>query len=380
MKLGTAIGGICVVLGVSLAHGQTAPQDRPLMAEEVFKNVQVLKGIPVDQFMDTMGFFSAALGYNCTNCHGEGVLGNWDKYADDVPIKRTARRMIQMVNALNQSEFGGQRTVTCYSCHRGAGAPKAVPSLMEQYGEPPPDDPNEVERLPRAPAASPTAEEILKRYMQALGGEQRLRTVGSFIGKGTYEGFDSYHGKVAFEVLAKAPGQRAVIVHTPNGDSATVYNGRTGWVTGVDRPIPVMQLAPGGDLDGARLDAVLAFPAGLQEALTQWRAGFAAASIDSRDVQVIQGTAGGSRVKFFFDKQSGLLARVVRYNSTIVGMVPTQIDYSDYREVAGIQMPFQWRVTWTDGQSTFQLSEVEPNVAIEDARFATPQVAAQGKR
>jgi len=78
--------------------GQTAGPQRPLMAEDVFKNVQVLKGIPVNQFMETMGFFSAALGYTCTSCHGNEVLGNWAKYADDIPVKRTARRMVGIVS------------------------------------------------------------------------------------------------------------------------------------------------------------------------------------------------------------------------------------------------------------------------------------------
>src|SRR5580765_4665426 len=87
------------------ASGQTPAQPKPLMAEDVFTNVQVLKGIPVNQFMETMGFFSAALGYNCTNCHGDQVLGNWAKYAEDIPVKQTARRMVQVVNTINKNLF-----------------------------------------------------------------------------------------------------------------------------------------------------------------------------------------------------------------------------------------------------------------------------------
>ncbi|PWU08114.1 MAG: hypothetical protein C5B51_08415 [Terriglobia bacterium] len=366
---------ISLLLTVGAAHAQPGTDQKPLMAEDVFKNVQVLRGIPVNQFMETMGFFSAALGYNCTNCHGDEVLGNWARYADDVPIKRTARRMIQMVNTLNKGEFGGRRAVTCYSCHRGSGSPKVVPSLAEQYGEPPPDDPNEVEIARRAPA-TPTADDILNRYIQALGGAQRLAALTTFAAKGTAEGFDTYHGKVAMELFAKAPGQRALIVHTQNGDGATICDGRTAWITGPDRPLPVLQLAPGGDLDGARLDAQLAFPGNIRQALTQWRAGFPAATIDDREFQVIQGTAGNSRVKLFFDKESGLLARQVRYENTVVGLVPAQVDYSDYREVAGVKIPFQWVVTWTDGRSTFRFTEVQPNVAVDPAKFSKPAAPA----
>jgi len=373
MKLGSRrMFGTWVVgllLGVAPARGQ---EQKPLMAEEVFKNIQALKGIPVTEFMATMGFFSAALGYNCTNCHGDESLGNWEKYAADPPIKRTARRMILMVNGINKDNFGGAHVVTCYSCHRGAGAPKAVPSLAEQYGEPPPEDPNEIETV-RQTSTTPSADQILDRYIQAAGGAERLTGLTSFVGKGTYEGFDTYHAKVPVEVFAKASGQRTMIAHTQNGDSVTAFDGRAGWTAGPDKPLPVLALPAGGDLDGVKLDADLSFPARIKQALTNWRVGFPGATIDDRDVQVVQGTsAGGSRVKLFFDKESGLLVRLVRYTSTVVGVIPTEIDYSDYREVSGVKMPFHWIVTWTGGRSNIVLSEVQTNVAIDPAKFGRP--------
>ena len=88
---------------------QTA--QKPLMAEEVFKNVQILKGIPVNQFMETMGFFAASIGLNCVYCHVSQSLENWDRFADDVPRKRMARSMMLMVKELNKTKFGGRRAV-----------------------------------------------------------------------------------------------------------------------------------------------------------------------------------------------------------------------------------------------------------------------------
>src|SRR5262252_2394985 len=218
MKLGFyrvfTIGGVAL-FGAFPACGQTGVQTKPLMAEDVFKNVQVLKGIPVNQFMETMGFFSAALGYNCTNCHGDQVLGNWARYADDTPVKQTARRMVQVMTAINKTLFQGREAVTCYTCHRGSPTPKTVPSLLEQYSEPPADDPNEVEVSRRAPQ-TPTADEILDRYIQTIGGAQRLAALTSYTGTGRYEGFDSYHGKVAFDLYAKSTGERSVFIHTQN--------------------------------------------------------------------------------------------------------------------------------------------------------------------
>ena len=366
--------GAFTLFGLMPARAQNAAQQKPLMAEDVFKNVQVLKGIPVNQFMDTMGFFSAALGYNCTNCHGDEVLGNWEKYAADTPVKRTARRMVQVVGTINKSLFGGRQAVTCYTCHRGSPTPKVVPSLMEQYSEPPPDDPNEVE-ISRRVSPVPTADEIFNRYIEAVGGAERLAALTSYVGTGRYEGFDSYHGKVAVEVYAKATGERAVFVHTQNGDSVTTYDGRNAWIVGPDKPVSVLQLAPGGDLDGVKLDSNLAFPGGLKQALTDRRTGFPTTAIDDRPVQVVQALAGGTRVKLFFDKETGLLSRVVRYSKTIIGPVPVQIDYSEYREVAGVKIPFQWRLTWTGGQSMFSLDDVTANVAIDPAKFAKPLAA-----
>src|ERR1700704_2914272 len=133
------------VLCVGPASAQVGSDQMPQMAEDVFKNIQVLKGISVDEFMATMGFFSASLGLNCTDCHISESSGDWGKYADDTALKRTARRMVQMVNTINKENFGGRRALTCYSCHRGSLRPRVIPSLMEQYGAPPPEDPNNVE-------------------------------------------------------------------------------------------------------------------------------------------------------------------------------------------------------------------------------------------
>jgi hypothetical protein len=73
----------------------------------------------------------------------------------------------------------------------------------------------------------------------------------------------------------------------------------------------------------------------------------------------------------YFDKQSGLLVREVRYGKSPIGRVPTQIDYGDYRDVSGIKMPFAghsrgWR------RDAIQLKEVQTNVPIDEAKFGRP--------
>jgi hypothetical protein len=359
------------LLAAALANGQSAPPEKPLMADDVFKNIQVLRGLTVDQFMGTMGFIAAALSMNCSECHHTGSV---ERYADDTPIKQTARKMILMVNALNKSNFGGKRMVTCYSCHRSDAKPKVTPSLAEQYGTPPLDDPDELE-IPDAPnAGAPTADQVLNKYIQAVGGAQKLAGIMSFAGKGTYEGFDTEGDKFPVEIYAKAPNQRTTIVHLRAGDNIRTFDGRNAWNTsaGTLLPIPVFSLT-GGDLEGAKIDATVSFPQQIKQLLTNWRTGFPSTTIDDKEVDVVQASSpDNTPVKFYFDKKTSLLLRQVRYTDTALGLNPIEVDYADYRDVSGVKMPFRLMTTWTDGRSTIVLSELRANVAIDAAKFAKP--------
>jgi len=165
----------------ALAGGQAASAEKPLMAESVFKNVQALKGIPADEFMGTMSAFSAALGESCETCHDGS--GGWATYAlDTIPRKRTARRMVAMMAAINQANFGGRQVVTCFTCHRGSDRPRVTPSLADVYAEAPPEGPDEVVRP--APGA-PSAEQVLDKYVQAIGGTSKLASLTSFVARET---------------------------------------------------------------------------------------------------------------------------------------------------------------------------------------------------
>jgi hypothetical protein len=366
-------GAVAIIwlLAAAWAGGQApaAPPGGMLLSDQVFKNVQILKGIPVDQFMGTMGFFSAALGMNCTDCHVDESGGNWTKYADDNPSKRTARRMMEMVAALNRTSFGGRQVVTCNTCHRGSRRPNVQPSLALLYGTPPPDEPGEP--ITQAPG-QPPAEQVLDTYLRALGGADKLATITTVVAKGTYRGFDDQDTS-AVEIVARAPGQRSAVVHTLSGDSATTYDGRDGWIVApeVEKPLPLFPIS-GQELDGMKLEAVLWFPSGIKQALSKWRVG-APAVIDGREVAVVQGTtAAGATATLCFDAQSGLLVRLVRFSDSPVGRIVTQVDYSDYRDVSGVKMPFRWTVSWLDGRSRFEMSEVRANVPVDAGRFTKP--------
>jgi hypothetical protein len=366
--MGTTV--VCL-LGIGVAMGRAQAQ-RPPLAEEVFKNVPMLRGMPVDEFMDTMGMFSAATGLNCTDCHTTNSLDDWANFAADTPVKQTARRMIVMVNALNKTSFGGERKVTCFTCHQGGSRPRTIPDLAVQYGVPP-ENPNDIDIAGPDMPGLPSAAQVLDNYITAIGGAQRVAGLTNYVAKGTYAGFDTDHVAVPVELYAKAPDQRAMVVHAPFGDKISTYDGRAGWMASADRPIPLMPLT-GGNLYGARVEAFLAFPGQIRQAFTEWHVGMT--TIDERDVYVVQGIrAGQLPVNLYFDRESALLVRLVRWNDTAIGRVPTQVDYADYRDLLGVKVPFRWVTTWTNGQSTIALSEAQPNVPIDATRFARPAPA-----
>jgi hypothetical protein len=355
------------LLGAAFVRAQ-APAEKAPMSDEVFKNVLVLKGIPVDQFMATMGFFSASLGMSCEDCHSADDR-NWDGFAADNTRKRTARRMISMMQKINDDNFGGRQMVTCYSCHRGSDSPRIVPDFAVQYGPLIPADPNAV--ITQAPLA-PAVDDVFNKYLQAIGGAQRAASVTSFVATGANVGYGPESAdKRAVEIYARAPAQRSVIIHTSNGDNTATYDGRNGWIAAPLRPVDVLQLA-GQELEGAKLDAMMWFPSQLKQVAARWRVGVAS-TIDGKDVDVVQGnTPTGIIVTLYFDQQSGLLARSMRYTDSPVGKIPVQVDYSDYRDVAGVKVPYKFTLTWLNGRDTFEMSQVRPNVTIDAVKFAKP--------
>jgi photosynthetic reaction center cytochrome c subunit len=372
---------ICL-LGAAVTRAQTGPAapagQKPLLSEQAFKDIQVLRGIPVKEFMETMGFFAASLSLNCTDCHGEASGSSWARYADDTPLKQASRRMVQMVNAFNKTNFAGAPVVTCYTCHRGNQRPKRIPSLAQQYSAPPDEDPDEIEPNPVV-RVTMTAEQILDRYIQAIGGAAAAAKLTSYTAKGTYEGFDSDFEQVATDIYAKAPDMRATLNHMRAGENITTVDGREAWAAGPSDLTPVALFELVGDsLDGARLDAQLAFPGQIKQILTDWRTGFPPLRVDDRPVDVIEGrTTRRSRVKLYFDKETGLLVRSVRYSVTAVGTVPITVVYSNYRDVPslGVKVPHTWQVTWTNGRGTYNVTSLQPNVAIDAARFGRPTPA-----
>lgn len=328
-------------------------------AEEQFKNIQVLKGIPADQLIPTMQFISASLGVECEFCHEPKAF---DK--DDKKPKQTARKMMEMMFAINKDNFEGHREVTCYSCHRGNAHPQAIPAVATEQApasQPQPEATKEMKEN-----SGPTADQLLEKYVNALGGASAIDKTTTRVMKGT---IDVGGKSLPIDIYCKAPDERISFTHMPEGDSVTAFNGHEGWLGMPGRPIREMH---GSDLDGAAIDANLHLPTQLKEMFTEMRVRGTERIGDREAYQVVGQREGKPPIRLYFDQESGLLVRLIRYGDTALGLLPTQIDYADYREVGGLKMPYRWTLARPGGRFTIQVSEMQQNVPVDDSRFVKP--------
>jgi Cytochrome b(N-terminal)/b6/petB/Cytochrome b(C-terminal)/b6/petD/Photosynthetic reaction centre cytochrome C subunit len=344
-----------------------AGQRGPVMVEDVFKNVQALKGLTVDEFMGTMGLMSASLGLCCSDCHpGAGTESvKWED--DSNPRKVTARKMVLMMQATNRDNFSGRQVVTCWTCHRLRDVPVQTPRLDQLYSE----AITELDDVVSRAEGVPTPAEIIDKYLVAIGGLERVAGITSIIATGKVEAFGSFGGGGNFEFFAQAPDKRAMHSHLPSGESIRTFDGRSGWFA---IPLAVVRKYPltGGELDGARLDAQMTFPAQIAQSLTGLRVG-PRTQAQEKGVYLVQGNGPrGSLASLYFDRETGLLVRIIRHTPSEIGKVPTQVDYEDYRDVAGIKFPFRWTFTWLDGRDTFEFADVRFNLPVDPAKFGEP--------
>ena len=333
----------------------------PKTTEQVYKNIQVLKGFPSDQLVPAMQFVAASLGVQCDFCHLENAFEK-----DDKETKQTARKMMRMMFAINKDNFDGRQKVTCYACHRGSHKPLITPIVTEEEGKfgaegkMPHDEPNA--------ASLPSADQILGKYLQAVGGVDAATGISTRIQKGTLTvGSENF----PVEVVAKAPDKRVTTVRFPGGDSVTGTNGEEGWLSTPGHAVHDMSPA---EVDAARMDAELFFPASLKGLFKELHVE-PQEQISGREAYVLAGTRDNlPPVQLYFDQQSGLLVRVLRFVETPLGRNPTVVDYGDYRDQGGLKTPFRWTIARPNGRFTVEIEHMQQNVPIKDDRFVRPTV------
>jgi hypothetical protein len=178
-------------------------------------------------------------------------------------------------------------------------------------------------------------------------------------------------------VLELGADKRISFTHTPDGDSVTAFDGREGWLGFPGRPAREMH---GSEVDAAAMDADLHFVAHLKGMLSDLQVQGKEEIGDLDAYLVIGRRERKPPLRLYFDAQSGLLVRLVRYGETPLGRMPTQIDYADYREAGGVKVPFSWTLARPSGRFTIQVSEVKQNVLVDDAKFAKPPAPPEEKK
>ncbi len=356
-------------------------------ASACFKNVttDALKNLTPGDFLSAMGVMADSLGLDCADCHPGAGTDKAD-WVFDTPAKITARKMVNMVQTINKENFGGVQMVTCYTCHHARDRPATTVSLDSLYSSP-----NfEKDDIIQADKSQPSGTEVLDRFIAALGGQQKLNGLTSYIENGVSIGYEGLGGNGKFTIYAKSPNQRTTEIRFPDhpdrAPSVWTFDGKVGWVTTPRGLLGEYQLE-GANADGALLEAQMSFPGQIKTLLTNWRTGSlesigenagAASSanvsiVPPDDYRVVEGNGPrGLVAKLYFDTKTNLLVRVLRFVNSPIGRVPIQVDYADYRDVNGIKFPFKMAFLWLDGRYNAEISDVKVNVPIDAKVFGKP--------
>jgi hypothetical protein len=335
---------------------QTAPAEKTV--EQVQKNIQVLTGLPASQLIPVMNYMASSLGVKCTFCHVRKD-DKWDFVSDEKPEKGTAREMIKMVQGINKTTFKGNPAVGCITCHRGSTSPVRVPQLP--IPEPTPFAQTEAAAPKETP---PTADQILAKYTEALGGSPVIEKLKTRSMKGnlvmTASGIS-----MGYEAYQSAPNKIYTILNTPKqGVIERGSNGQIAWEKS-SRGLRDTEV-------NARQN--LFSDIKLKEQFT--RLSYSGKDkIDGKDVYVLRGVGvDGKGERLYFDTQTGLLVRRITSTATVVGLIPEQVDYEDYRDVDGLKVPFTIRFTSVDSSSnwTRKLTEIKLNVPVDETKFNKP--------
>ena len=323
-------------------------------AEQQYKNIQVFKGLPAADLDPTMAFIAGSLGVKCSYCHANP----FDK--DDKPTKLAARKMIQMVFDINKGTFNGDTAVTCFTCHRGKPRPVSVPVVSENLWGPPP--PKQVE------PELPTSDAVFEKYVRALGGTAAWDKVTTRVTKASRIGADGV--LVPEDVYEKSPNKIVTTTMYPDISFSNGFNGTSAWGysnKGGQQQLPAELLKQLKDNADFRKEINLKTHFQSVKVVGEEK-------VRDRATWVVVATKqDGQREKLFFDAETGLLVRRYIEAKTILGMLPLQTDYEDYRDVDGIKLPFLIHWSFPGRSWGRKVTEIKHNVPIEDVKFELPQ-------
>ena len=323
-----------------------------------YRNIQVLRDIPADELIPAMQFITYSLGVECSYCHVEGALEK-----DEKKTKLTARKMMEMMLTINRENFDSRQVVTCNSCHRGVSRPVSIPMIAESGAE------SNLGIIPEAQGPGihfPSPDDVIAKYVNAIGGAAALGKVKTRQAKGTI----SISGRnLPLEILSSAGRKQLTIIHLSNGDSVTAYDGVSGWTSGPNRPVRPI---PTVEAISALPETDLQLPIHMKELFDRLES-LPPEKMRNCETYVVAGINAGEIVsKFYFDKDSGYLLRILRYTKTPLGQNPTQIDNQDYRDQDGLKVPFLVTISRPNSHLTIRIDQVKFNIPLDDERFRYP--------
>lgn len=217
--------------------------------------------------------------------------------------------------------------------------------------------------------ALPSVDQILDKYVAALGGKEAVLKISSRVAKGTLE-LDQMAGEATTEIYQKAPNKMFTDTESPSfGAYIRAYDGTKGWQ---DTPQTGLDDVTGGQLASLKRSAEFYGDINLKELFPKMSLK-GKESVDGHDAYVVEAVAeDGSPETWYFDANTGLRVRIISQTEGPDGTTEVDTQLGDYREVDGIKYPFLIHQSLGMIAYTIRLAEVKQNVPIDDAKFAKP--------
>ena len=331
------------------ASAQTTQQVET--AGQKFKNIKVLNDMPADQLGHVMNIISASLGVKCDHCH---TVSDYSK--DDKRTKNTARQMMKMTFEINKNNFNGRPQVTCNSCHNGHEEPTNVPDL-----NPEPEPPR-----PAQPKDKPTTDQIVDKYLTALGGTSKLATIKTrYIKANRVEPGGEV---IEPETIYFDNNKYSKSTVYTQGTVAEGYDGSGAWKVAGSKPIQLRS----DDVEQIKREADLFMPQNIKSIYPTMNWRFVDLVNGKPANVVLATTASGSRERLYFDTATGLLVRRVAVTPTVLGSYVYQVDYSDYKLFGGVKVPTTIEYAMPDIRWTEKVIQVRNNAPVDASKFTAP--------
>jgi hypothetical protein len=284
-----------------------------------------------------------------------------------------ARDMMRMVLDLNRTKFNRGTVVSCYTCHRGSTRPERMVPI-------PPHDYFGEALKPQPKRVLPTAPEVIAKYLSVVGANHANILSQAIVMRGTVERIERAKASGPTEIVFKQPNKIRITETLTSGVVTRGWNGTTAWaqssrgvnqVTGENvktmKAMPTTTIAQDG----------LFSPIKVPDSPRRVTLTGVARINDHESYQIVIEDSATQSIQLFFDLESGLLLRRINVTHTMLGPLNVQWDFSDYRDVGGIKLPFLIRTSDVSSYDTVvrRFSEIKIDSALNDNVFDIPQAA-----